>query len=190
LSDDAVARTLAGKAEELRICTIEELSRNPDLRSVRLSFIVQGDGSFNGLSVLPDHPAFSQCLQARLASLRFPPFRSGRRLASYSVAVHPNMELGIAPPSAAGDRPFWRNSELRAGASLTVPDAPPWWQDQNPLFVAVDEAPRPANNAAKVVAPEPASTPKESAASKPSKSTEPQPATPEDTWWLPTQKQK
>ncbi|HEY2733446.1 MAG TPA: hypothetical protein VGI70_05655, partial [Polyangiales bacterium] len=193
LSDDAIARALATKAEELRTCTLEELTRNPDLRSVRLSFIVKGDGSFDALSVLPDHPAFSQCLQARLSSLRFPPFRSGRRLASYNVAVHPNMELALTPPSAAGERPFWRNSELRAGAAAQIPDTPPWWRDQNPLFVAVDEAPKPANNAAKAVVSEPAVTPKEPATTQKSirpAESKPVESAPDDAWWLPVQKQK
>jgi hypothetical protein len=184
LSDDALQHAFVAHAEDLRACTLEELARNPNLRSLRLSFVVQSDGGFSDLSVLPDHTELLRCLQGRLATLRFPAFRGPRRLASYNVAVHPNADLALAPPTEAGaERPFWKLSELRAGPAPKLPDQAPWWQDQNPLFVAVDTAPKPAPTAAPETRPQPAPAP-----AKPVRAAEAKPAenAPEDAWWLPT----
>jgi hypothetical protein len=183
LSDEALQRPFVEHADELRACTLEELTRNPNLRSLRLSFVVQSDGGFSGLSVLPDHAELLSCLQARLGSMRFPLFRGPRRLASYSVAVHANTDLALAPPTEAGaERAFWRLAELRAGPVATLPSVPPWWQDENPLFVAVDSAAKasPATDASPVEpAPGPPKPARAASEAKPAET----PA--EDAWWLP-----
>jgi hypothetical protein len=183
LSDEALQRPFVEHADDLRACTLEELTRNPNLRSLRLSFVVQSDGGFSGLSVLPDHAELRRCLQTRLGAMRFPAFRGTRRLASYSVAVHANTDLALAQPTEAGtERAFWKLAEWRAGPITTLPSAAPWWQDENPLFVAVDTAAKagPATDATPV---EPAAgPPKPARAASEAKPSEP-PA--EDAWWLP-----
>jgi hypothetical protein len=187
LSDEAVQRALSEHADDLRTCAIEELARDPNLHALRLSFVVKNDGSFSGLAVLPEHAPLLQCLRGRLTTLRFPAFRAGRRLASYTVAVHPNADLGLPANDATAARPFWKLSEMRAGPGAKVPSLAPWWQDQNPLFVAVEDAPRIALPSSSVPSTPAASGPKKPAAA----ATEPKPpAQPvnEDAWWLPTHK--
>ena len=189
LSDEAVQRAFAGRAEELRVCTLAELARNPSLRALRLSLVVRNDGSYTGLSVLPQRPELTACLKEKLVGLRFPAFRSGRRLTSYTIAVRP--DAPSAAEFAGGERvPFWKSAEQRAGASAKIPKMPPWWQDQNPLYVSVDEAP-------KAVAREPHKS-EPAAPHTPSKQGPPAPKPapaapvnedkgPEDAWWLPVQ---
>jgi outer membrane protein assembly factor BamB len=181
LSDAAVKRVFADHADDLRMCILSELARNPSLRLLRLSFVVKSDGGLDGLQVLPDHAELVQCLKSRFAGLRFPAFQGGRRLASYSVAVHSDaVSAALAQPRAAGaEQPFWRLSELRAGPTAPVPNVAPWWENRNPLFVAVDDALTPS--AAPVTDP-PSSTQKPDAGA----AKQPEENAPPDKWWLPT----
>jgi hypothetical protein len=202
LSDAAIARTLAEHADDLRSCVLAELARNPALRSVRLAFVVRGDGTLAGLQVLPDHDALLQCLRPKLTRARFPRSERAGRLASYTIAVHPEANaLAQLQPLAADEQTFWRAAALRAAALPRVTDRPPWWQNQNPLFLSIEAgtaAPvasvpagpptKPARDgmpdAAAAVAPPPAvATPTAATASEPKH--EPAAETPADAWWLP-----
>jgi hypothetical protein len=180
LSDAAVQRVFAEHTDDLRICILSELTRNPSLRLLRLSFVIKSDGGLDGLQVLPDHAELVQCLKSRFAGLRFPAFQAGRRLASYSVAVHSDaVSAALAQPKLAGaEQPFWRLSELRAGPLARVPNVAPWWENRNPLFVAVDDA-LPAS-AAPVASPPPTAGTPDAGVPK-----QPQEAAPPDKWWLP-----
>ena len=178
LDDAAVKRTMAEHAEDLRVCILSELARNPSLRQVRLSFVVKKGGDFAGLQVLPDHPELQQCLKSRFAVLRFPAFESGRRLASYTVAVHSDaVTAALAQPTAA-EQPFWKLAERRAGPWPALPAGPAWWQNQNPLFVTVDDTltpnTAPATPAARAASPAP-----------PPASRPPVEPAAQDKWWLP-----
>jgi hypothetical protein len=184
LDDAAVKRTLAEHAEDLRVCTLSELARNPGFRQLRLSFVVKSDGAFTGLQVLPDHAELQRCLKARFVGLRFPPFESGRRLASYTVAIHSDaVSAALAQPTAA-ERPFWKLAELRAGPWPALPAGPAWWQNQNPLFVAVDDTLTP-NAAPAPPAARPASSQTPEASQPPHGPQPPTDAAPLEKWWLP-----
>jgi outer membrane protein assembly factor BamB len=190
LADADVKQAMAEHADDLRTCILSELARNPSMRQLRLSFVVKNDGSFEGLQVLPDHAQLQACLKLRLTALRFPRFERGRRLASYTVAVHSDaVSAALAQPTAS-ERPFWKVAELRAGPWPHVPSVAPWWENQNPLFVAVDDTLTPGSTSttgatlAPPVAPAPGAT---QPASKPAASDAAPPTAPAavDQWWLP-----
>ena len=187
LSDAEVKRVFAQYAGELRTCVLSELGRNPALRQLRLSFVLRSDGALAGLQVLPDHPELLQCLRTQLATLRFPAFRAARRLASYTIAVHSDAvsEVLSEPRDERAEQPFWRLAELRAGPIAQLPVAPPWWQNQNPLFVAVDESvsPAPATAPPRAAASEAAAAPADKQAPA---TLSPAPPAKVDQWWLPT----
>jgi len=170
LSDDAIARTFVEHADDLRGCVLSELASNPGLRAVRLAFVVNGNGSLNGLQVLPDHPELVACLKPKLLAARFPPFGRSRRLANYTIAVHPDARS----PERQGDNgerdAFWQFAQLRAAG--TARTGKPWWRNQNPLFVSLESAPAasPSASQAKQTTAEP---PVDGAAA------------PADSWWLP-----
>lgn len=183
LSDAQIQRTFVERADDLRTCVLAELARNPSLRALRLAVVITHDGRLTGVQVLPDRPELVGCLKPKLLATRFPPFRRGRRLANYTIAVHPNRSLTPGASLLANDRPqnFWRLAELRGRAAAAVdraPRQPAWWRNQNPLFVSVD-TPTPTNTETTAA---PAKPPTETGAQAKPKE-EPAP----DAWWLPSQ---
>ena len=184
LSDAQIQQTFVERADDLRTCVLAELARNPSLRALRLAVVITHEGRLTGVQVLPDRPELVACLKPKLLATRFPQFRQGRKLANYTIAVHPNRSLLPGGSLLANDRPqnFWRLAELRGRAAAAVDRVPgknAWWRNQNPLFVSVDT---PTPTTSTETTPPPAKTPTETGA-QPKPNEEPAP----DAWWTPAQ---
>jgi hypothetical protein len=198
-SDADVAQSLAGHATELRACV--DALKDPALRTVRFSMVIDGDGTTSQLRVWPERAALTQCVTPIVRATRFAKVASGRSMAGYSFLVRPATETdGVATVQPRDEAPFWRRAELRATPTREAPSRAraPWWRDQNPLFVAVDEpikraAEHPSEAAHGAgVSPQRSSeqTPSTAAPTRPNVNP-PKPASepgtePTDTWWLPT----
>ena len=197
-SDADIARSLGEHTTELRACV--DALKDPALRTVRFAMVIEPDGTTSQLHVWPERPALTQCVTPIVRTTRFSGVTSGRSMASYSFVVRPATETDVVASARSEEAPFWRRAELRATAMRDARDAEsrsPWWRDQNPLFVAVDEPIKPAaehtperaHDAATGTQRTSRSTPPAAAPSQPSAS-QPQPAAapgaePTDTWWLP-----
>jgi hypothetical protein len=151
-------------------CLTLARTRAPKLNAVRVSFIAQPDGSARDVHVMPIDQKLGECMQAKLGQLHLPSANQSKRLVSYRMVLPPS----AASTWAAKERepaggPFWTHAERAAGKDARVPAQPPWWVDQNPLFVAIDTPSSPRAAPAQ----QPATQPKA-------------PPTTEDPWWLPT----
>ena len=192
LSDEAIANTFAEHAAELRECVSAELAQNPGLRALRFTFVVDRGGALSRFEVWPKRDALSSCLTPKLLAARFPAFVRGPRVASYTLQLRQSnakdaSDEKLEPP------PFWFYARLRGAAAPLDPAATPWWHNQNPLFVAVDE-PSPAPAAADTPAqdePSPGARAQDAQqrvimkrTQEEQKKTEPAPA---DSWWVPAQ---
>jgi outer membrane protein assembly factor BamB len=174
LSDEAIARTFVEHADDLRGCVLSELASNPALRAVRLAFVINGNGSLSGLQVLPDHAELVACLKPKLLAAHFPAFGRARRLANYTIAVHPDARSFERPNDNAAGENFWHFAQLRAaGVGRT---GKPWWRNRNPLFVSVESEPAPSPSASQAKQPTGESTGTAPAGRA---------AAPADAWWLP-----
>jgi hypothetical protein len=203
LSDDAIASTFAAHAAELRECVSAELAQNPSLRALRFNFVVDRAGALSRLTVWPKREQLAACLTPKLLAARFPAFVRGPRMASYTLLLHPSSGAQSAAKDASEDKsepqPFWFDAQLRAAGQSVDAARTPWWQNQNPLFVAVDEpAAQPGSTTASDdgagAAPEPSPGARAQDAQQRAimKRTEeqrrepPEPAA--DSWWVPSQK--
>ncbi|MET0385429.1 MAG: PQQ-binding-like beta-propeller repeat protein [Polyangiales bacterium] len=190
LNDADIARTFTAHAAELRDCLGSDVATAATLRAVRFSFVIERSGTLSQLQIWPKRAALTQCLAAKLAEVRFPAFSRGRRMASYTLALRPEATTAEVPARPTDNAPFWQRAQLR-GATLALPDQPPWWRDQNPLFVAVDEPTKPEST--KPVEPQPAEPKSDAPSSAPPTRhapTAPEPPTEApsgDTWWVPAQ---
>jgi hypothetical protein len=185
LSEADIQRVFVANADDLRQCVLSELARNPGLRALRMAFVITSDGWLTGLQVLPNRPELVSCLKPKLSATRFPRFRHGRRLANYTIAVRPEASLtpGASLMARESTASFWQLAESRAAGKPKLKGRTPWWRNQNPLYVTVDEAPKPTaaaeSNTAPATAPKPAA---------PSNARGPNPdakEAPPDAWWLP-----
>ena len=149
LSDEAIASTFAAHAAELRECVSAELAHNPSLRALRFHFVVNREGALSRLEVWPKRDQLAACLTPKLQSARFPAFVRGPRMASYTLQLRPQQAAKDTTDAKTDPQPFWFHAQLRGEGSAVDASRAPWWQNQNPLFVAVDEpAPAPAAPAA------------------------------------------
>lgn len=82
--------------------------------------------------------------------------------------------LPRTPPADEG-APFWSLSKQRASANAPAPTSPPWWLDQNPLFLSVEPPPAAAHRAPAPTPTDPSLVPADHAPEK------------EDAWWTPVQ---
>lgn len=150
LSDQAIADTFAAHVSELRECVSAELAQNPSLRALRFNFVVDRSGALSRLEVWPKREQLTACLTPKLMAARFPAFTRGPRMASYTLLLHPQAAAKQSSDDKAEAQPFWFYARLRGATVKADPHVAPWWQNQNPLFVAVDEpaAAAPANDTA------------------------------------------
>jgi hypothetical protein len=185
LSDEDIARTFAERSEALRSCL--EAVKEPTLRALRFSFVLEHDGTLANLHVWPEREALTHCLSAKLTETRFPAFAQGRRMANYTWRVQPDSPAREIIADTEESAPFWRTAQLR-GRMLSKHDAhTPWWRDQNPLFVSVDapatKAPDPTNTVS-----EPSKPASDITGWPPAPEPKKNPTQPNttDNWWAPT----
>ena len=197
MSDEDIASTFAAHAAELRECISAELAHNPSLRALRFNFVVDRQGALSRLEVWPKREQLASCLTPKLLAARFPAFVRGPRMASYTLQLQAQSAAKENTEDKTEPQPFWFQAQLRAGGATTDPKRVPWWRDQNPLFVAVDEpvsAPATAPSAsADDAQPEPspgarAQDAQQRAIMKRAEEQRREPATPpSDSWWVPAQ---
>jgi outer membrane protein assembly factor BamB len=132
LSQDAINAAFAEHVDDLRACIIDELGRNPELAQVRIAFIAESDGSAHAFSFAPNRPEFVDCLYAKVASYRFPRFRSGREVARYVIAVRAR-EPVATPSTDPAQEPWWQWSARSPRASGAAKRPEPWWRSHQPL---------------------------------------------------------
>jgi hypothetical protein len=183
LSLGALRAAMGSSASPFSPCIAEARQREPKLGNLRLWFVVQAGGKARDLRVMPDDRVLAKCLESQLAPLRIDIGQNERQLVSYRFT--PTPAEASAPPERQHkqEESFWAPAERAAAKDARVSQAPPWWQDKNPLFVAIDApsvaapaqaAPKRAARAAEEVPPT-AAGPETPAASS------------EDAWWLPAQ---
>lgn len=202
LSDAAISSTLASHASELRECVTAELARNPRLRALRFTFVIDNSGTLSRFSVWPQRDELVACLQPKLKALRFPAFARGNRLANYTISLQPQEAEPAVAEDASAERspPFWFVAKLRGVGAPAVAERTPWWRNQNPLYVSVETPAKPTAHdrtvppaAGKDGSSERPASPAPTAA--PSGKTQPDAHTPPpesppaatDQWWLPAQ---
>jgi hypothetical protein len=189
LSDADIQRVFVAHADDLRQCVLAELARNPSLRALRMAFVISSDGWLTGLQVLPNRPELVGCLKPKLSATRFPRFQHGRRLANYTIAVRPEASLtpGASLMARESTASFWKLAETRATGKPKPKNRAPWWRNQNPLYVTVDDTPKPAATSNEpTVAPaqhdaEPGKLAPPNAQGAPPETKD----APPDAWWLP-----
>ncbi len=189
LDDRAVADVFSQHANELRTCVQAGSTQRPELQFVRLAFVVAHDGRAHALRVLPEDDALDRCLQMKLQGYLFPAFRAGSRAVTYQLVVRPPRVVAATSVAAHSDdaRPFWWLSRERAAGARAertarrspTTDAKPWWQNENPLFLALDPVVRGTTS--------PATTPATPTPATPATSERPKAAelTNDDAWWTP-----
>lgn len=135
LSQEQISQTFAENADAMRECIAGELERNPRLMQIRLVFILSDAGQASELTVAPNGPELTQCLQERVTQIQFPRFRSRRMRAAFTVSIRggadePSGGGEPAAPPIAEDAPWWawsqRSAELR-GAASEPPAVAAWW---------------------------------------------------------------
>lgn len=201
LSESAIANTFAQHAPALRECVAQELARNAGARALRFSLVIEGSGEVSRFSVWPKRDELMQCLQPKISAMRFPAFAQRRRLTHYTLSLRPAEANEEATPSEQeSTKPFWFVAQLRAVGRPALAELAPWWRDQNPLFVSVEEPSKPtqakrpdsATDSGMETAshgPEAATgTAADSGKPKPETGSEPKAKAPAatDQWWLPT----
>lgn len=192
LSDATISSVFSAHAGELRECVTAELARNAGLRALRFHFIVERSGKLSRFAVWPKRAELLECLQPKIEQLQFPAFARGRRLASYTFALRSDAARDEAEVQE-GTKPFWFIAQLRGVGAPSMGDRAPWWQNQNPLYVSVEEPVKPAAQAdAKQEPIESQPKPAAPAAAESDKPEEPKPAPTEqpdaaEQWWVPTQ---
>jgi hypothetical protein len=147
LNDSTISSVFSAHAGELRECIAAELARNPGLRALRFHFIVESSGKLSRFAVWPKRAELLECLQPKIEQLRFPAFARGRRLASYTFALRSDASRDEAASVQEGTKPFWFIAQLRGVGASSLSERAPWWQNQNPLYVSVEEPTKPADQA-------------------------------------------
>jgi outer membrane protein assembly factor BamB len=134
LSQDQINTTFAENADTLRDCIAGEIERNPRLAQVRMVFILSGDGEASELTVSPNTPQLVECMQERVATVRFPRFRARRMRGSFTVSIRGGApvepETSSALAALPDDAPWWAWAQRRAtvrGATAEVPAVAAWW---------------------------------------------------------------
>jgi len=191
LNDETISSVFSAHAGELRECIAAELSRNAGLRALRFHFIVESSGKLSRFAVWPKRAELLECLQPKIEQLQFPAFARGRRLASYTFALRSDASRDEAEVQE-GAKPFWFVAQLRGVGAPSATERAPWWQNQNPLYVSVEEPTKPADQADAKQAPvESQSKPAPAAADSDKRQpvapapAEQKPAS--DQWWVPAQ---
>lgn len=188
LSAEAVATTFAQHAQELDACVQQERARDLGLHQVRVAFIAESDGSAHAVRYAPHRPPLADCLDPKVSSLRFPAFRGGRKVASYTLGstLRSGPEPATAREPATASEPWWAWYAQRADGSQRRRARRPWWRSRQPLAPLV-ERPTEATGSppAYPTAPDTTNVPAEPAAA--GVPTPPTPARPasEDSWWVP-----
>lgn len=192
LSDATITSVFSAHAGELHECIAAELARNAGLRALRFHFVVENTGKLSRLSVWPQRAELIACMQPKLEQLQFPAFARGRRLASYTLALRADAKRDEDASSPEHSKPFWFIAQLRGVGAQVDAERAPWWHNQNPLFLSVEEPSKPAAQSDAKQAPvESQSKPAPAAIGSEAKPTgetptpkpEEKPAT--DQWWLP-----
>lgn len=147
LSQEQINQTFAENADPLRECIAGEIERNPRLSQVRMVFILSNDGQASELTVSPNTPELVECMQERVAAIRFPRFQQRRMRGAFTVSIRGGAEPASEEPGVAplpDDAPWWawtqRRAELRGDAS-SVPAVAAWWAERE---APVQAAPEPA----------------------------------------------
>lgn len=84
LSPAQVAGAMNGRINTFFSCVSDELRRGRTLGRVRVDLAIAGTGQVIGSSVRAGSPEFQQCVQQRVAAVRFPSFGAPRMGASYT----------------------------------------------------------------------------------------------------------
>jgi hypothetical protein len=84
LSPAQVAGVMNSQISSMFGCVSSELRSGRSLGRVRIDIAIAGSGQVMGSSVRAGSPEFQRCIQARVASVRFPSFGAPRMGASYS----------------------------------------------------------------------------------------------------------
>jgi hypothetical protein len=188
LNDTTISSVFSEHASELRECVAAELARNAGLRALRFHFIVESSGKLSRFAVWPKRAELLECLQPKIEQLQFPAFARGRRLASYTLVLRSDAKRDEKQAPQEDTKPFWFVAQLRGVGAPADTERAPWWQNQNPLFVSVEEPSKPTEQADAKQAPE-ASQPKPSPAAGSDGAETPAPAAEDkpaaDQWWLP-----
>ncbi len=179
LHQDLVRATFVEHVSDLRDCVLAELQRTPTLARVRLAFIVESDGSTHAWSFVPNRPEFVDCLYPKVRSYRFAPFRAGRQIASYTVAVRPTAALAPAATSeAAGNAAWWQSA---VDPHATERGKRPWWRLPDAPFVYLDHIDEPRASPPTAAS---AASSVDAAQSAPTGTEQPA-SVGEGAWWLP-----
>ncbi len=170
-------------------CLTALSARAPKLGSVRLQFVAQPDGAVREVHVMPNDAELGQCLRAKLGELKLP--SEQKELVSYRLVLAPAIAPALPSVERADSGAFWSRAEQRAPKAAVRSKEPPWWVDQNPLFLAIDVPPPPTKLLPSSPPPPSQPSPRAQAESKdrtPSPTAappQPQAAGPEDAWWEP-----
>jgi hypothetical protein len=121
--------------------------RNAGLRALRFHFVVESSGKLSRFAVWPKRAELLECLQPKIEQLQFPAFARGRRLASYTLALRSDAARDEDASVQEGSKPFWFIAQLRGVGAPSAAERAPWWQNQNPLYLSVEETPKPAAQA-------------------------------------------
>jgi hypothetical protein len=192
LNDATISSVFSAHAGELRECIAAELSRNAGLRALRFHFIVESSGKLSRFAVWPKRAELLECLQPKIEQLQFPAFARGRRLASYTFALRSDASRDEAEVQE-GAKPFWFVAQLRGVGVPAASDRAPWWQNQNPLYVSVEEPSKPADQADAKQAPVESQPKPALPAAESDKRPEPPAPVPvenkpaNDQWWVPAE---
>ncbi|HET8936440.1 MAG TPA: PQQ-binding-like beta-propeller repeat protein [Polyangiales bacterium] len=192
LSDATISNVFSAHAAELHECIAAELARNAGLRALRFHFVIESTGKPSRFSVWPQRAELVECLQPKLDQLQFPAFTRGRRLASYTLALRGDATRDEDASAPENSKPFWFVAQLRGVGAQTPADRAPWWKNQNPLFVSVEEPTKPAEQIEAKQAPVESQAKPAPAAAGSDVKPQSEPAAPKaedkpaaDQWWLP-----
>jgi hypothetical protein len=139
LTQEAIDSVFAEHIDDLRACAIDEIGRNPELARLRIAFIAESDGATHALSFAPNTPELVDCLYSKVAAYRFPHFRAGRQVATYSFVVRAR-EQPTSPADDGGQHNFWDFYAAKADAAALPPETEPWWRSHQWLAPMIERS--------------------------------------------------
>jgi hypothetical protein len=185
LSQGAIDAAFAAHARELRLCTDQELTRNPKLTQVRIAFVVEGDGSAHAFQFAPATTELIDCLYPVVANVSLPAFAQERAVARTVLDPRPTTPPVVsATESSAPAAENWWSWRVRSAPASASASSVPWWRSQHRFAPRIEpteelESAKPPPVAPAPVAPAPVAVPVAAPAAA-------APASPEvDAWWLP-----
>lgn len=94
LSSEQIQKTIVDQQDLLRPCIVDALKRAPDLKSIRMRFVLSGQtGTATELKVLPNDIAnLKECLDNAFELIQFRRFKTSRQTSTYTIRIEPKQE--------------------------------------------------------------------------------------------------